>query len=192
MTNIDEGKRLYTSFDEAQMAAAKMSRKHNEGFNVYKVGNQWAIGGVHTQSIQRKQKFNSFDALRVLLDSFKESEEDTSVEDYIADIETDSLAKESSVLGETDDWVLNEVSLKLGRDIGMSHANNKTYLVLSLTNGTQKLILKMGGNFCPHIPLIQRQAESLINSPVVWHTWNNSSSNWDSDAWFYRIEKKNV
>jgi hypothetical protein len=50
----------------------------------------------------------------------------------------------------------------------------------------------MGGNFGPHIPLIQRQAGSLINSAVVWHTWNSSTSSWGADAWFYRIEKKNA
>jgi hypothetical protein len=190
MTNIDGGKKVYTSYSEAEKVAAKMARTHNEGFNVYKVGNQWAVGGVHTKSERKKQKFNSFDALRVLLNSFKESEEDSSVDDYIAEIESESLVKESSTKGETDDWTLNDVSLRLGRDIGMAPTNIKTYLVLSLGNGAQKLILKMGGNFAPHIPLIQRQAESLVNSAVVWHTWNSSSSNWGTDEWFYRIEKK--
>ena len=190
MTNIDEGKKVYTSYAEAEKVAAKMSRTHNEGFNVYKVGSQWAVGGVQKKKKKRKQKFNSFDALRVLLDSFKESEEDTSVDDYISEIERESLAKDSSTKGETDDWILNDVSLKLGREIGMAPTNIKTYLVLSLGNGSQKLTLKMGGNFGPHIPLIQRHAKSLINSAVVWHTWNSSSSNWGTDEWFYRIEKK--
>jgi hypothetical protein len=50
MTNIDDGKKVYVSYAEAEKVAAKMSRTHNEGFKVYKVGSQWAVGGVHTKT----------------------------------------------------------------------------------------------------------------------------------------------
>ena len=192
MTTNDDGKKLFDSYAEAEKVAAKMSRTHNEGFNVYKVGTQWAIGGVHTKNVQRKQKIKSFDDIRILLDEFKESEDDYSVEDYISQIENDSISKESSIQGVADEWTLKTVSLKLGREIGMAQTNDKTYLVLSLMKGEQNLMLKMGGNFSRHIPLIKRQAESLINSAIVWHTWNSNTSSWGADAWFYRLEKKST
>jgi len=188
---LDEGKRLFDSFAEAEKVAAKMSRTHNEGFNVYKVGAQWAIGGMHTKAVHKKQKVKSLDDIRMLLEEFKETESDTSVEDYISEIENDSLNKESSIHGESDEWILRKVGLKLGHEIGMSPSNKNTYLALSLSKGSQQLTLKMGGNFSRHIPLIKRQAESLVDTAVVWHTWNSSSSNWSNDAWFYRLERKN-
>jgi hypothetical protein len=190
MTTIDDGKQLYTSHADAEKVAAKMSRTHNEGFNVYKVGNQWAIGGVHLKTAQMKPKVKSLSDIRALLDEFREFEQDTSVEDYIAEIERDSQNKESLIQGGPDEWILKSISVRLGNEIGMSLSNNKEYLVLSLEKETQKLTLKMGGNFSRHIPLIKRQAESLIDSAVIWHTWNNNGSNWGSDSWFYRIEKK--
>lgn len=190
MTNINEGKKLFATYSEANKVATSMSRTHKEGFEAYKVGNEWAVGGVHTKAIHKKQKVKSFDDIRILLDEFKESASDTSVEDYISEIEIDSLSKESTIQGVTDVWILKSVDLKLGRDIGMSQTNDKTYLVLALEKGSQKLMLKMGGNFSRHIPLIKRQAESLLNSAVVWHTWNSTTSSWGADAWFYRLEKK--
>jgi len=188
---LDDGKRLFDSFAEAEKVATKMSRSHNEGFSVYKVGNQWAIGGVHTKEVRKKQKIKSFDDIRLLLEEFKETHSDTSVEDYISEIENDSLVKESSIQGESDEWILRAVALKFGHEIDMSPKNTNTYLVLSLSKGEHKLTLKMGGNFSSHIPLIKKQAESLIDSAVIWHTWNSSTSNWNKDAWFYRLERKN-
>ena len=54
------------------------------------------------------------------------------------------------------------------------------------------MILKMGGRFESHIPLIKKQAEKLIGNSVVWHTWNSKirKTNWSSDSWFYLIEAK--
>lgn len=56
MTNIDDGKKVYVSYAEAEKVAAKMSRTHNEGFKVYKVGSQWAVGGVHTKTEKKGNK----------------------------------------------------------------------------------------------------------------------------------------
>jgi len=190
MTNINEGKKLFASYAEAAKVAESMSRAHKEGFEVYKVGNEWAVGGVHTKAINKKHKVKSFDDIRILLDEFKDSERDTSVEDYISDIEADSMSKESSIQGENFDWILKDVDLKPGKEIGMAASNEKTYLVLMLEKGLDKLILKMGGNFSRHIPLIKKQAESLKGSAVIWHTWNSNTSSWGTDAWFYRLEKK--
>jgi hypothetical protein len=190
MTNINEGKKLFATYSEANKVAESMSRIHKEGFEAYKVGNEWAVGGVHTKAIHKKQKVKSFDDIRILLDEFKDSESDTSVEEYISDIVADSVNKESSIQGENFDWILKDVDLKLGRDIGMAASNDKKYLVLMLEKGLEKLTLKMGGNFSRHIPLIKKQAESLKDSAVIWHTWNSSTSSWGTDSWFYRLEKK--
>ena len=153
MMNINEGKKLFATYSEAAKVAESMSRAHKEGFEAYKVGNEWAVGGVHTKAIHKKQKVKSFDDIRILLDEYKESEDDTSVEDYISDIENDLVSKESSIQGENSDWILKDVDLKLGKDINMSPSNLKTYLVLSLEKGKDKMTLKMGGNFSRHIPL---------------------------------------
>ncbi len=189
MTINDIGKKLYDTYSEAEKIAEKMSRTHKEGFNVYKVEDKWAVGGVHIKK-NNKQKIKSFDDLRIILNEFMSGEDDSSVEDYIEEIENDLQSKESTIQGLTDEWILKSVSLKLGRDIGMLQTNDKNYLVLFLENNDQKLMLKMGGNFSRHIPLIKRQAESLIESAVLWHTWNSSTSSWAKDTWFYRIESK--
>lgn len=188
--NINEGKQLYSSYAEAEKVAMKMRRNKDEGYQVYKVGQEWAVGGVHTKVIQNKQKIKSFDNLRLLLDEFRESENDFSVEEYISEIKNEAVSKTSTMFGDADEWILRAVSLRLGRDLGMSISNNKTYLVLDLEKGSQKLMLKMGGNFSRHIPLIKKQADSLVNFPIIWYTWNNKTSNWGEDAWFYRIEEK--
>ncbi len=190
MTNINEGKKLFATYSEANKVATSMSRTHKEGFEAYKVGNEWAVGGVHTRAIHKKPKVNAFEDIRILLDEFKESANDTSVDDYISEIEIDSLSKESTIQGENFDWILKDVDLKLGREIGMAASNDKKYLVLMLEKGLEKLTLKMGGNFSRHIPLIKKQAESLKDSAVIWHTWNSNTSSWGTDAWFYRLEKK--
>ena len=65
-TNINDGKKLYASFSEAEKVAEKMSRTHNEGFNVYKVEGMWAVGGVHLRK-NNKQKIKSFLTERYLI-----------------------------------------------------------------------------------------------------------------------------
>jgi hypothetical protein len=73
----------------------------------------------------------------------------------------------------------------------MSANNKNTYLVLTLTKAQEELTLKMGGNFSRHIPLVKKQAESLVGNTVYWHTWNSKTSSWGSNEWFYLIERKN-
>ena len=187
---IDDGKQLYDTFTEAQRIAEKMSRSHGGAYQPYKIGSSWAVGGIHLKTLQKKVK--SFDDIRLLLEDFRESDEDNSVEDYINDIETTALTNVSVVKGESDSWILEKVALKQGCELGMSPSNVKTYLALFLYKNGDKLTLKMGGQFSSHIPLIKKQCECLINQAVVWHTWNSSiqKTNWGSDEWFYRIQAK--
>lgn len=186
---INDEKKLFASFSEAEKVAEKMSRTHNEGFNVYKVHDMWAVGGVHLKN-NNKQKIKSFDDLRIILNEFVSDKDDSSVDDYIKVIENDLQDNENTIQGENTDWILKDIKILLGKEIGMSVNNNNSYLVLFIERGHEKLSIKMGGNFSSHIPLIQRQANSLINSKIIWHTWNSKSSNWKENAWFYRIEKK--
>jgi hypothetical protein len=190
--DLDIGKKLFDSFAEAEKVAVSMRRSHKEAFKAYRVGNQWAVGGVHVKSSNKKVKVTSLDDIRALLYEYKESEEDSSVEDYIAEIANESTSKTSSIQGESDDWLLRKVELKFGHEIhGMSANNKNTYLVLTLTKAKEELTLKMGGNFSRHIPLVKKQAESLVGNTVFWHTWNSKTSTWGSNEWFYLIERKN-
>ena len=188
--NNDEGKQLYDTFTEAQKIAERMSRTHGEGYKPYKVGTAWAVGGVHLKALPKKVK--SFDDIRRLLDEFKESDDDNSIENYIKDIEETSLTTESVTKGESDSWILRRVALKPGHELGMSSSNIKMYLALFLDRNGDKLTLKMGGPFDSHIPLIRKQCEGLIDQTVVWYTWNSSvrKTNWGSEEWFYRIHTK--
>lgn len=189
--DLDIGKKLFNSFAEAEKVAASMRRLHKEAFKAYRVGNQWAVGGVHVKSSNKKVKVTSLDDIRALLYEYKESENDSSVEDYISEISNESKGKVSSLQGEHSSWILKSVGIKFGCDIGMSLSNKNSYLVLDLEKGSDKLVLKMGGKFSRHIPLVKRQAEALLNSEIIWHTWNNTNSSWESNEWFYLLEAKN-
>lgn len=188
--DINDGKQLFDSKMDAERIAQKMSRSHSEAFTVYKVGSKWTVGGVHIKAAPKNSKVKSLEDIRILLQDFVESEDEASVDDYITEIQNESLGKESSTQGESDDWILRKVELKMGCEIGMSQTNSKTYLVLSLDKTAERVTVKMGGNFSRHIPLISRQAESLKGRAVIWHTWNNKTSNWGGNDWFYRIEEK--
>jgi hypothetical protein len=189
--DLDIGKKLFDSFAEAKKVAVSMRRLHKEPFKAYRVGNQWAVGGVHVKSTKKKLKVTSLDDIRALLYEYKETEEDSSVEDYIAEIANESKSKVSSLQGEHSSWILKQVEIKLGCDIGMSANNKNSYLVLRLAKGIEELSLKMGGKFSRHIPLVKKQAEDLIDLEIIWHTWNNANSNWESNEWFYLLEAKN-
>ena len=188
--NLDMGKQMFDTFSAAEKVAVSMRRTHKEAYKPYKVGNQWAIGGVHMKSTDKKIKVKSFDDMRALLYEYKESDDDTSVEDYVREIELESKTKVSSLQGDTSTWILKNVDVKLGCDIGMSPSNRNFYLVLDLEKGTEKVMLKMGGKFARHIPLVKKQAEDLVDCEVIWHTWNNAKSNWESNQWFYLLEQK--
>lgn len=186
--NLNEGKKFFDNFLDAKKIAKKLSRENNRGFDVYKLDGQWAIGGIHMKKIDQRAKIKSFDDIRILLDKFKISEDDESVESYISDIQEESLSKKSDIYGEAGEWVLRSVDVRIGRDIGMSFGNESRYLVLSISNKKDNLEIKMGGKFGRHIELIKRQADGLVGSSIVWYTWNNNTSNWSSTSWFYRIE----
>lgn len=111
-------------------------------------------------------------------------------DEYLSDIENHLSNKPRFIQGMSDSWILKNVSLKNGCEIGLSPSNNCIYLTLSLENGDNKLTLKMGGAFTKHIEIVKQQAENLINCEVIWHTWNDSTTNWSEDSWFYKIDKK--
>ena len=188
--NLDMGKQMFDTFSAAEKVAVSMRRNHKEAYKPYKVGNQWAIGGVHMKSTDKKIKVKSFDDMRALLYEYKESDDDSAVEDYVREIELESKTKVSSLQGDTSTWILKHVDTKLGCDIGMSASNRNSYLVLELAKDAEHLRLKMGGKFARHIPLVKRQAEDLVGCEVIWHTWNNSQSNWGVNEWFYLLEQK--
>ncbi len=188
--NLDIGKQLFDTFSAAERVALSMRRSHKEAYKPYKVGNQWAVGGVHTKSMEKKVKVKSFDDVRALLYEYKESDEDTSVEDYVREIELESKLKISSLQGDTSTWILRNVNTKLGCDIGMSASNRNSYLILELDKGAEKLTLKMGGKFARHIPLVHKHAKDLVDCEVIWHTWNNAHSKWGEYEWFYLLEQK--
>lgn len=186
--NLDDGKRLYSSYSEAQREADRLTQAHRRGFQAYRVGANWAVGGVH---MKKSKKIKSFEDLHQLLDMYKESDDDVSVDAYISEIENESLISDSEEVGASQQWILQDVSLKLGCDIGMSTANKTTYLVLILKRNHETLLLKMGGKFGVHIPLVKRQCEALKFKNVRWHTWNSKvkKSNWQTNEWFYLIEE---
>ena len=69
--------------------------------------------------------------------------DDSSVEEYIEEIENDLQSKESTVQGEDTDWMLKDVKILLGKEIGMSINNNNSYLVLFVEKGIEKISLKI-------------------------------------------------
>ena len=188
--NLDLGKQLFDTFSAAEKVAVSMRRSHKEAYRPYRVGNQWAVGGIQMKSTGKKIKVKSFDDIRALLYEYKDFDDDSSVEDYVKEIEIESKGKVSLLQGEASSWVLKDVDIKLGFEIGMSANNRNSYLVLELEKGVEQLLLKMGGKFARHIPLVKKQARDLIGLEIIWHTWNNSQSNWESNEWFYLIEQK--
>lgn len=186
--NLDDGKRLYSTYSEAQKEADRLMHKHKQGFQAYKVGSNWAVGGVH---LKKTKKIKSLEDLHQLLDIYKESEDDRSVDAYISEIEKESLVSDSEEIGASQLWILQDVSLRLGCDIGMASTNQTTYLVLTLKQNDETLILKMGGKFSKHIPLVKRQCDALKFKSIRWHTWNSKvkKSNWQTNEWFYLIEE---
>jgi hypothetical protein len=189
MNDLNAGKVLFSTFSEASNVAAKMRRANGSPLTVYKVGDKWAIGGAHLRTDKQRRTIKSFDEIKLLLDPFKNSDDDLSVDDYINDIEIESMNNQSIGNGFGDNFILKNVSIRYGNEIGMSKSNFNSYLVLEVVNAKSSHMIKMGGKFARHIPLIKRQADSLINQPIIWHTWNNSSSSWGTNDWFYRIEK---
>jgi hypothetical protein len=184
--NSDVGKALFDSYAEASAVSTSLTRRHKRGFNVYKSGYKWAVGGVHTK---RVVKVKSLADMRKLYHQSMGEHNETLVDDYIYDIEADSQKVETIVCGESDAWVLAEFAVKRGYDIGLN--NGTDYLCVKVVRGSESLELKMGGKFSVYTPILVKRCEALLNKNIIWFTWNSriKESNWSSSEWFYRIEE---
>lgn len=182
------GKKLFTSYDEAERAAKAMRARHNENFQSVKVDGGWAVGGVHVKSKTPYKRVKELADIRKLfsdLDSISE----TDVVDYANQIAAESAAsKTSEINGHGEDWCLVSWEVVAGRQLQMN--NDTSYLVLTVAKDKQTLRIQMGGAFSKHIPLISAQAELLRGRSIVWHTWNSirQPTRWERSKWFYMIE----
>lgn len=182
------GKKLFTSYDEAERAAKSMRVRHNENFQTVKVDGGWAVGGVHVKSKTPYKRVKALAEIRKLFSDL-ESISETDVIDYANQIAAESASsKTTEINGEGEDWRLVSWEVAGGRQLQMN--NDTSYLVLTVANSKQTLRIQMGGAFSKHIPLISAQAESLRGRSIVWHTWNSASqpTRWERSKWFYMIE----
>lgn len=183
------GKKLFTSYDDAERAAKAMRVRHVEPFRPVKVDGGWVVGGNHLKSKTPYKRVKSFSDIRALFEEIAESISEADVAEYANQIATESASsKVSEVNGDGENWVLISSAVMSGTELGMS--NSTPYLVLKLENGNQELTIKMGGEFRKHIPIVSAQAESLLGRSIVWHTWNSSRqpTKWKRSEWFYLIE----
>jgi len=190
--NVDDGKKIYTSYDEAARTASRMRLKLNENYVPYKTENGWMIGGVHVKKKQAYKRVKTLQDIKLLFSDVEniDNSDAGDIVDYYNLIYKEYQAKKSSKLnGDDTRWFVEDVKLMSGRELEMN--NDNEYLVVFVNNGLEKLRLKMGGAFKKSISLVKKQAESLINKPVIWHTWNSkiSPNKWGSDSWFYLLEK---
>ena len=178
--NLNQGKMAFDSKPEAEKAAQRMHRKYDEAFRVYKLGSgKWAVGGVFIKKHPPK-KVKSLLDIKTLYADYKESDADTCVEEYVADINATeaSTGQVGTSHGVDAVWTLGGYSIKSNEDLGIKKIGQ--YLVLEITNGEETVTPKMGGAFSRHIPLMSRVAESLIDKPVLWASWNPKS---EPDKW---------
>lgn len=187
--NLDFGKIVFNTQEEAQKAAQRMSRNYDEPFTTYKIPNSgWAVGGVLLKK-KRPIKVKSTKDIKLLWEEFKDDELDTSVDDYTTEIEAKELTDEiSTAYGDDSVWILVNHHIKTGQELGMKTTGS--YLVLEITNGIETVHPKLGGAFGRHIPLMTKVAESLKEKPVIWSTWNSKSNptKWGNNSWFYKLE----
>lgn len=182
------GKKLFSSYDEAERAAKAMRTRHNENFQAVKADGGWVVGGVHVKSKTPYKRVKALAEIRELF-SDVESISETDVVDYANQIAAESAAsKTSEINGEGENWRLVSWEVALGRQLQMN--NDTSYLVLTVASDKQTLRIHMGGAFSKHIPLISAQAESLRDRSIVWHTWNSARqpTKWERSKWFYMIE----
>jgi hypothetical protein len=182
------GKKLFSSYDEAERAAKAMRTRHNENFQAVKADGGWVVGGVHVKSKTPYKRVKALAEIRELF-SDVESISETDVVDYANQIAAESAAsKTSEINGEGENWRLVSWEVALGRQLQMN--NDTSYLVLTVASDKQTLRIQMGGAFSKHIPLISAQAESLRDRSIVWHTWNSARqpTKWERSKWFYMIE----
>ena len=186
--NMIYGKTSYASKKEAEAAASRMSRKFSEPFTAYNSKGQWYVGG---RFIKQRPivKVKSLVDLKDAWSQFKEHQADTNISDYIEEVKESAAntSQQSLLKGDDGIWTLLSFSERLGTDLNFR--NSKTYLVLEISNGIETIHPKMGGAFSRHIPLMKKVAESLIDQPIVWSTWNKVGQNkWSENEWFYRLD----
>jgi len=187
--DANSGKKLFTSYDEAEKAAKAMRARHNEPFHAVKAEGGWVVGGNHVRNKSAYKRAKSFADIRALFDDLAESISDDDVAEYANQIAAESASsKVSDVNGDGESWTLASSEVLPGHALGMN--NSTPYLVLSLESGNQRLSIKMGGEFRRHIPLVAAQAKALIGRKIVWHTWNSARqpAMWKRSEWFYLIE----
>lgn len=188
---MDQGKKLYGTFEEASRVAAEMSKRYHEAFRPYKGDGGWHVGGVHIKPELKKRRVSNFADIRKL---FSEGDElyapEEMVESYIADIEQEvSAGRTTSEMGLDSNYYLRSFALKPGTVLGMK--NSTAYLVLTLAGPDGEQEIRMGGKFSRHIPLVTMQAEKLQGKAITWKTWNpiGDPSKWSTNVWFYLIEE---
>ena len=180
------GKRLFTSFEDADRAAKAMRTRHNENFQPVKVEGGWVVGGSHLKSKTPYKRVKSFADIRALFEDLPDPVSEDDVNDYANHIAAETAPSE--VKGEDEGWTLVSSECLTGTQLGMK--NDKTYLALTLEREGQRRRIQMGGAFSRHIPLVSHQANSLLGRRIVWHTWNPASdpAKWEDSKWFYMIE----
>lgn len=187
--DLNFGKVVFKTQEEAQKVAQRMRKNRDEPFTTYKIPNSgWAIGGVLLKK-KYPVKVKSTKDIRLLWEEFKEDEFDTSVDDYTSEVEAKELGDESSTIyGDDSVWILINNYIKTGTELGMK--TTSSYLVLEITNGIKTVRPKLGGAFSKYIPLMMKVANSLMEKPVIWSSWNPKSTpnKWDNDSWFYKLE----
>jgi hypothetical protein len=187
---MNQGKVTFKNRDEAEKAAQNMSRRYDEPFSVYQIPNVgWAVGGIFLKK-KRPLKVKSTQDIKLLWQEFKDDELDSSLEKYTSAVEKKELSDEiSTANGDDSVWILVKHYIKTGSELGMKTSGQ--YLILEITNGIQIVKPKMGGAFAPHIPLMSKVADSLLEKAVIWSTWNPKSdpNKWGNDSWFYKLEQ---
>lgn len=188
LTDYNQGKVVFSTKEEAEKIASKMSRKFSEAFTAYKIAAGWAVGGVFFKK-PKKLKVKSLDEIGDIWKILRENEEDRSFNDYADSVKEKEKSNEiSTTYGDDSVWILTGYSLKTGHELGFKTKGN--YLILTITNGLEIKNPKMGGAFEKHIPLMTKVASHLINKAVIWSTWNPSYNpkKWGSNSWFYKLE----
>jgi len=187
--DLNQGKVVFVSKEEADRAARRMSQKHGEAFSSYKITSGWAVGGVFLKK-PKKLKVKSLNEIKDLWSALREGADDHAIEEYeYSVLEKVGADEVSTPFGADSVWILTGYSIKNANELGFKTTGR--YLVLDITNGLETKHPKMGGAFERHIPLMTKVAESLMNKAVVWSTWNPSYNpkKWGSNSWFYLLEE---
>ena len=64
--DLNQGKVVFVSKEEADRAARRMSQKHGEAFSSYKITSGWAVGGVFLKK-PKKLKVKSLNEIKDIL-----------------------------------------------------------------------------------------------------------------------------